>query len=167
MEILEIIKERRTIREYLDEEVPQASLDKILEAGRWAPSGLNNQPWKFIIVKDKNTINEISKFTKYSNTIKGANQLIVVLLDKSESYDYKKDLQAIGACIQNMLLAAWTENIGVCWIGEILNRSEEVERFLKLPEKFELMAVLTIGIPKPAKRTSHRKELKDLIIKVI
>ncbi|MBU4341978.1 MAG: nitroreductase family protein, partial [Candidatus Altiarchaeota archaeon] len=52
MEILDIIKNRRSVREFLDKEVDDSLIEKILEAGRWAPSGLNNQPWRFVIVRD-------------------------------------------------------------------------------------------------------------------
>ncbi|MCS7231403.1 MAG: nitroreductase [Elusimicrobiota bacterium] len=169
MELLEIIKSRRSIRNYKNKPVEEENITKILEAARWAPSGLNNQPWKFIIVQNSNTIKQISKFTKYSYIIEKAPSLIVVLLDKNLSYNREKDIQAIGACIQNMLLMCHSLGLGACWIGEILNRKEEVEKFLGIPNHLELMAVITIGYPyeEDIKTSSNRKNLEELIIKKI
>lgn len=169
MELLEIIKSRRSIRNYKNKPVEEENITKILEAARWAPSGLNNQPWKFIIVQNSNIIKQISKFTKYSYIIEKAPSLIVVLLDKNLSYNREKDIQAIGACIQNMLLMCHSLGLGACWIGEILNRKEEVEKFLGIPNHLELMAVITIGYPyeEDIKTSSNRKNLEELIIKKI
>jgi nitroreductase len=167
MSILYLIKSRRSIREFRNEEISDEMVREILEAGRWAPSGLNNQPWKFIVVKDVKVKNELANFTKYRRIIENSKILIVVFLDKKESYDRTKDIQAIGACIQNMLLQIHSLGLGSCWIGEILNQREKVESFFSVPESFELMAVLAIGYPEKKKRTSTRKSLEELIYKEI
>jgi nitroreductase len=161
--ILNIIKTRRSVREFTDQEVSEDQLQTILEAARWAPSGLNNQPWRFVIIKDKICIETIGEFTKYTRIIAGANLIIVVLLDTRVMYDRIKDIQAIGACIQNMLLVIQELGLGACWIGEILNRKDEVIHYLELPDTFELMAVIAIGYPVDKKRVSTRKEINELV----
>jgi len=70
MEILEIIRSRRSIREYAKDIPREEEVEKILEAGRWAPSGLNNQPWRFLVIKDKKRKDGLAPFTKYGNIIK-------------------------------------------------------------------------------------------------
>lgn len=167
MSLLEIIKGRRSVREFLDEEVSKEEIEQILEAGRWAPSGLNNQPWKFVVIKDKKMLKEVSQFTKYGNIIRGANLIIVVFIDNSVTYDRTKDVQSIGAGIQNMLLQIHSMGLGGCWIGEILNQREKVERLLQTPSEFELMAVVAVGKPVKRERRSTRKKLSELIWKYL
>lgn len=161
-DILEQIRSRRSVREFGAEEVTDDMVDNLLEAARWAPSGLNNQPWKFVVVKDTGTIKEISCCTKYKNVVAGAPLLIAVYLDKGKMYNYVKDVQAIGACIQNMLLVAHDKGLGAVWIGEILNRAGEVDEILGAGEMFELMAVVAIGHPAPGKRTSSREPISKV-----
>lgn len=167
LSILELIKSRRSVREFEDKEIPEEIIEEILEAGRWAPSGLNNQPWRFIVVKEPDIKNKLGEFTRYSKIIENAKIAIVVFLENKKSYDRTKDIQAIGACIQNMLLQAHSRGIGACWIGEILNRRKEVEKFFSVPESFELMAVIAAGYPQKRKRTSTREKLEELIYRKI
>lgn len=165
--MLELIRSRRSIRQYLDKVPEDKLIQQILEAGSWAPSGLNNQPWRFVVINDKKTIGEVAKFTQYSKIIKDAPILIAVFLDGGSSYNRDKDLMAIGACIQNMLLEVHRLNLGACWLGEILNQKEQVEKCLKIEEDAELMAVITLGYPDEQITQGCRKTLKSLILKEI
>ncbi|MFN3534458.1 MAG: nitroreductase family protein, partial [Desulfatiglandales bacterium] len=126
METLEAIRTRRSIRKFLTEEVPDQTLNIILEAGTWAPSGMNNQPWKFVLIKDPKMKEELSRLTKYGKIISLAPVSIAVFLDNTLSYDRVKDIQAIGACLQNMLLTIHDLGLGGVWIGEILKNKEKV-----------------------------------------
>jgi nitroreductase len=164
MDFLELCKSRRSVRRYEEKEVPEEAILKILEAGRWAPSGLNNQPWKFMVVRERKKIDELAKFTKYKHIVERAKALIIVFLDLGEMYDRTKDVQAIGASIQNMLLEAHDLGLGSCWIGEVLNRREKVEEFLGVPKNLELMAFITLGYPAESPRSS-RKSLEEILIK--
>ena len=161
MDVLEAIRTRRSVREFERRRVEREKIEKILEAGRWAPSAKNRQPWKFIVVENRDTIKRIASCTIYS-FIADASLLIAVFLDKSEMVDRTKDVQAIGACIQNMLLAAHSLGLGSCWIGEILRRKEEVSRILNAPDYLELMAVIAVGYPVRKKRTSTRRSLSEI-----
>jgi len=145
MNVHDAIINRRSIRVYKDDHPTRDNIEKIINAAIWAPSGLNNQPWRFKIIKDKKIKSSLANYTKYADIIKSAPLAICVFLDNTASYDRDKDLMAIGACIQNMLLEAHSLGLATCWLGEILNRKEEVRDFLGLKEKYELMAVITIG----------------------
>jgi nitroreductase len=79
--------------------------------------------------------------------VASANVLIAVFLDNASGYDRTKDVQAIGACIQNMLLYIHSMGLGAVWLGEILKSREEVLRIVNGPEDFELMAVIALGHP--------------------
>ena len=140
-------------------------LEEIMDAGRWAPSGLNNQAWRFIVVRDAGSKEKISRLTNYGSIIKNAPVLIAVFLDRNEMYDHTKDVQSIGACVQNMLLAIHSMGLGAVWLGEILRKKEGVNSVLEAPDPFELMAVVALGHPVRKKRESERKELHSLVFR--
>ena len=76
-----------------------------------------------------------------------------------------KDYQAVGACLQNMLLAAHAIGLGAVWLGEILNNSDQVRALLELPDNLQFMAVIAIGHPVSHNQTSSRKELQEVLLK--
>jgi nitroreductase len=164
LDILDIIKTRRSIRKFEGRQVPGQLTEKVLEAGRWAPSGLNNQPWRFAVIRDAVVKEEFSKLTHHSGTIKNADTLIAVFLDNESGYNRTKDVQAVGACIQNMLLEAHSIGLGCVWLGEILKNSDQIRKILNLEERMELMAVLAVGYPGEQPKAVKRKELKNLIV---
>ena len=126
-DIIKVIKERRSIRDFESDPIPRELLASIMEAGRWAPSGLNNQPWRFVVVEDENIRLRLSEMTKYSSILLMAPVALIVFLDRDVSYSRDKDILAIGACIQNMLLQTHALGLGSCWLGEILRNSKDVE----------------------------------------
>ncbi len=163
MEVIDAIRNRRSIREFEKTDVSDELIEKILDAGRWAPSGNNNQPWRFVVVRQKETLGDLAGQTEYGDIIKNAPICIAVFLDKNSMYESTKDVLAIGACIQNMLLAAHSLNLGSVWLGEILKNKDIVARILKTPENYELMAVIAAGYPTKRERTSGRTPLEKLI----
>ena len=165
MDLLEGIYTRRSVRQFTDEPVSEGHLKEMIKAGTWAPSGLNNQPWRFVTVVDKDTRLEIAGLTKYRKVIEGAQALIVVFVDKDVMYHDVKDHQAIGACIQNMLLAAHALGLGAVWLGEILKSADEVRTLLGLPESLDLMAVIAVGHPAKRDQKSNRKDIEEVILK--
>ncbi len=149
VKIIDIIKSRRSVRQFLDRPVEVDRISEILEAGQWAPSGLNNQPWRFVVVRDRGLTASLAECTRYGTIIREAPLLIAVFLDEDVMYDHTKDIQACGAAIQNMLLAAHGMGLGAVWLGEILNRKAEVSHILEAPDSLELMAVIAVGYPAP------------------
>lgn len=97
--ILTLIKSRRSIRKYSEGDIPLKIIDQILDAGRWAPSGLNNQPWKFFVINDTDTKNNLAAFTAYGRILRQCNACIAVFYDLPRGYDRDKDAMAIGACV--------------------------------------------------------------------
>jgi nitroreductase len=164
MDAFKLIKTRRSIRKFTDEPVSDEIIDNIIEAGTWAPSGLNNQPWKFAVIRDEELKTKISTLTRYSKIILNANVLIAVFLDNSLSYDRTKDCQAIGACIQNMLLAVHSMGLGAVWLGEILKNKDKVLELIGGPNALELMAVIALGHPAEKGGKGMRKDPAQTII---
>lgn len=162
--MLDSIKARRSVRKFKPDHIPDDLIEKVLEAGRWAPSGRNNQAWRFAIVTDKAIITKISMLTKYTKIVRAAQALIPVFLDTAKTYHREKDIQSIGACLQNMLLEIHALGLGAVWLGEIIKSNEQIKKLLSLPEELELMAVIAMGYSDETPRATERKELKDLIV---
>ena len=165
MDFLELAKSRRSVRKFLNQPISKELLLKIVEYGRWAPSGLNNQPWKIIGILKKELLLELANCTTSSHVLKEAAAALVIYLDKRLQYNYTKDIQGIGALFQNLLLGIHAENIGGCWLGEILNKTEKVNKILNISSnEYELMGVIAIGIPKPSElsQESKRKSIDEI-----
>ena len=165
MEILDIIRTRRSIRRFTSTPVEEGDIDRVLEAGRWAPSGLNNQPWRFAVIRDRELIGKISALTHYARIVLSASVLIPVFLDRAGSYHREKDIQAIGACLQNMLLEAHGLGLGCVWLGEIIKNSDPIKGLLGLgSSELELMAVVAVGHPAESPKSPARKDIRELIV---
>ena len=165
--VLEAIYKRRSIREFTDAKISVEQLHEIIKAGIWAPSGLNNQPWRFVIVQNPEIKEQLARQTQYGHIVRDANALIVVFLSRDDMYDMVKDCQAAGACIQNILLAAEALGLGAVWLGQILKNKDEVNRILELDENFDLMAVVALGHPLHRNQKSRRKEFATFLLKQI
>ena len=164
LDITEMIQSRRSVRKFTSEPVSEDLIDRILDAGRWAPSGMNNQPWRFAVITDAGLKQEISKLTHYSKVVLAAQVLIPVFLDTATSYHREKDIQAIGACLENMLLEAHSLGLGAVWLGEIIKSNEEIKALLGLGKELDLMAVVALGHPDEEPKSVKRKALKDLVV---
>jgi nitroreductase len=162
--MLDVIKSRRSIRRFTKQAVDENLVQEIIEAGSWAPSGLNNQPWKFVVVRNPEIKGKLAQLTHYHKIIQGAPLCIAVFLDTALSYDRTKDIQAIGACIQNMLLAIHSLGLGGVWLGEILKNSEKVKELLAVSPELEFMAAIALGHPDEKPVTVKRKKLQEVIL---
>ncbi|MGE5279394.1 MAG: nitroreductase family protein [Deltaproteobacteria bacterium] len=163
---LRVIRRRRSVRHFLRKDLPAPVVRRLLEAGRWAPSGLNNQPWRFCVIKDAALRGRLAALTAYGAVIRRAPLVIAVALDNADSYNREKDLMAVGAAIQNMLLAAVCLKLGACWLGEIVNKKEQAARLLGWTTDLELTAVLAVGYPARPSGKGRRRPLGELILRV-
>ena len=164
-ETIQTIISRKSVRQFLSNPVPDEFVSAMLECARFAPSGLNNQPWRFVVVDDKEIQTQLSELTHYSDILLSAPLSISVFLDTSASYHREKDIAAIGAGIQNILLSAHSLGLGAVWLGEILKNKEKVSAVLDVPNSFELMAVIAIGYSDGSSKRTDRKELKEFVWK--
>ena len=163
-EVLRAIRERRSVRSFKTDPVEPEKIEAILEAGRWAPSGKNTQPWRFVVVESQEKREQLGRLVTQMDMIRTAPVTIAVLLDTEAGYDRIKDVQAIGACAQNMLLAAHSLGLGACWIGRV--RDEQVERVLGTKEHEELMMLIPIGYPAESPAPKERKPLSELVRRI-
>jgi nitroreductase len=163
--VLHAIRERRSVRRYTEEPVSADEVRAMLEAARWAPSGKNNQPWRFLAIMGGDARQQaLAELTRSGSAVQAAKALIVVALDKSAMYHQIKDHQSCGAAMQNILLAAHSLGLGAVWLGEIVSRERQVFEALSLdPDAYELAAVAAIGRPSQ-QGSGQRKPLADLLI---
>jgi nitroreductase len=113
--IAEAIRTRRSVRRFTREVVSDEAVDEVLESGSWAPSGKNNQPWKFAVLRDRALKESLASLTHSGSIIREAAVCAAVFLDLSRVYDRTKAVQAVGACIQNMLLTIYSLGFGGAW----------------------------------------------------
>lgn len=163
-QVVKAIRQRRSVRRFTEVPVSSEDLSTVMEAGIWAPSGMDNQPWRFIVVQDPAKKDALAGFTKYGTIIRNAPVCIVVFMDLTVSYHQIKDSQAMGACLQNMLLAAHSLDLGAVWLGEILKNKDQVRDFFDLPPTHELHAVVALGHPASRDQKSERRPLDDVIL---
>ena len=169
-EIVEFIKERKSVRSFIYQKIDKQIILNWLDCGKWAPSGRNSQPWHVCVVIHPTVKRMISELTKYGGIIEEAYVNLIVFLDLERGYDRTKDIQAIGAFMQNILLAIHAqENIGAVWIGEILNKKKEVNEVFKFPvEKFELMGVIAVGyIDDAREKVSDKQRDRRMVVEFI
>ena len=159
-DVLKAIQSRRSVRRFTGEPVEHLDIEKILEAGRFAPSGKNTQPWRFVVVESESKRSELAMLFPQQGLVAAAPVTLAVLLDREAGYDELKDVQGIGAAIENILLAVHALGLGACWMGKACDK--EIERFLGAREGEELMALIPIGHPAEAPTPTPRLSLSDL-----
>lgn len=157
MDIFSAIKKRRSIREFTGEPIPTEALEIIVDAGRLAPSGNNQQPWDFIIVTDRSILQRLRKAASWSAD---AAAMIVVVVDPSTKYWCEDG----SAAIENMLLAATALGYGTCWLeGDTQPHVAEFKLLLNIPEHLQLLTLIPIGIPINWPEQKQKKPLKDIL----
>jgi nitroreductase len=157
--LIDAILSRRSIRRYQQKEIPRGALDKILEAGRQAPSAMNRQPWHFIVVSNYEIKKELSKwlFTKH---IKDS-PVTIVGCAKTGFLDKKWSIIGTSIALQNMVIAAWALGIGSCWIGGF--KEDRVKQLLKIPDKWKIVALVTFGYPAETPHMKRKKAIEKVV----
>jgi nitroreductase len=182
MEFSDLLKHRRSCRAFDGSPVPEDQLTAILEAGQWAPSPLNLQPWEFIVVTDPSIKTKILRVAeaarqkvvdgggpgwagKYSMAfIENAPVLIVVLSQPKKGglgsffNQPQGAMQATAACVQNMMLAAADMGLGTVWFTFF--DPNDLSKVLNVPETLEVAGVLPLGKPAGELDAPPRKPLK-------
>ena len=164
MEVKEAIEKRKSIRDYKDTPVPEDKLLRVLEAARLAPSGGNRQQWKFVVVRDADKRQRLSRAANGQAQVARAPVVIAGVSTAPENMmmckvpGYPVDL---AIAIDHMTLAAVEEGLGTCWIGAF--SQEKVKSILEVPEKYKVVSLLTLGYPAETGRPKIRKTLEEIV----
>jgi len=158
MSLLDVILNRRSIRRYENKQIPKDILDKIVEAGRQAPSAVNKQPYHFVIV----TESEIKKKLKslFSSFLEKAPVMIVGCANTKALLTGKWATVDTAIALENMVLAAWSLGIGSCWIGSF--KEQKVKETLKIPQNWKVVALVTFGYPAETPKPKKKKPADEL-----
>jgi nitroreductase len=174
MDILKVIHERRSIRAYRDEPVPEEIILEVLEAARRSPSWANTQAWRFIVVKDPETKELLSSALTPNNpcrkAIAGAPIVVCLVGVKGVSGCYKGQATTnkgdwfmfdAGIAMEHLVLAAWNFGLGTCHVGSF--DAVKVEEILEIPEGFAIIEMTPVGYFDEPSRVTPRKPLKDVV----
>lgn len=156
MEALEAIRKRRSVRKYTGEAIPREDLETIVDAGRLAASGSNRQPWDFIVITERETIEALKVAASW---VEQAGAIIAVVMDPSSRWW----LEDGSAAIENMLIASTALGYGSCWLeGYTLPHEQEFKTLLGVPEGKRLLTLIPIGVPVdwPSK---EKRSLEDVL----
>ena len=158
MDLIEGLKTRRSIRSYAEKEVPDQVIEELFDIVKWAPSAMNNQPWRFVVVKDRRKDlrgglrDALISFNKH---ITEAPVVLVAWYTPSRLVD-KFQVSDVSNAVTYLLLAAHAKGLGTCWIGWF--SEERVKKAVHLPKKAKVVALITLGypeeVPEPKKRIS-------------
>jgi nitroreductase len=152
MSVYDKIITRRTIRQFKPQPVPKEILENLVNAGRLAPSGANLQPLEFIVIDDAAITRQVFPCLKWAayiapkgNPSHGKEPIayVVILVNKGiRSQGYEWD---VGAAMENMILTAWGEGIGSCWLLSI--DRDRLRKILSVPDNYRIDSVLALGYP--------------------
>ena len=151
--MVEAIAKRKSVRSFADKKVEPEKIESLLRAAMRAPSGINGQPWEFVVVDDKQILSTIYQFGPGSRSLLTA-PMIIVVLDKEIPFRMEKGLtwlnpQDLAACTQNILLQAVEEGLGAVWmgIGPGTENQRKLAQLLGLPENVKPYSMVSIGYP--------------------
>jgi len=158
MDAITAIKTRRSIRKYKDKPVPDDVIDQLLEAGMMAPSAGNEQPWQFIVIKDREILDKVPTVHPYSKMITQAPVAILVCGDTRMEKHPGFWVQDCSAATQNILIAAHAMGLASVWLGVYPagDRVEGISGLFGLPENVFPLSLLPIGYPDEEKPQPER-----------
>jgi len=164
VDILELIKQRRAVRSYRDKELNEKDIETILQAGQFAPSPLNSQPWHFTLIRNKETLKKLANNARHASFLSQAKLVIIVTVDTEVDIDswlknHNQHLYSGAAAIQNMWLAATALDIGCCWVT--LDEGVTKEH-ITIPEEQTIIGGLALGYAKELINPHAKEDRKAL-----
>jgi nitroreductase len=158
MDLFEAIEKRASVRSLQPVDVPDADLERILDAGRRAPSGRNVQPFDFIVIKDPGTIEKLASAQRCVGEV---SLLIAIVADPEASTYWLED---ISAAAENMLLAITALGYASVWVeGTLLRAEEDHKHVLGVPENLRLMIVLPVGEATEPVEQAPKRPLAEMV----
>jgi nitroreductase len=157
MDAFEAARTLLAVRSYQDKPVPDAVVRRIVEAGRLTGSGMNRQPWHFIVVRDGETLRKLGASASSGSYVAQAPLAIVVATDRS-----RFAVSDASRAIQSMMMAAWADGVGSNWVG--FGGLEKTKPLLDIPAGLDVLAILPFGYPARAvgRGKKQRKSLREV-----
>jgi nitroreductase len=158
MDAMDAILSRRSIRKYTSESITEATLQELLEAAMSAPSAGNEQPWHFVVISDRQVLDEIPKVHPYSQMLREASLAILICGDKTLEKYPGFWVQDCAAAAENLLIAVQAKGLGAVWLGiyPVEERVIALRKLLSIPEHVIPFSLIPVGHPGEKKPRSHR-----------
>lgn len=163
--LLALIRSRRSVRRYLPDRVPDEVLQQILEAGRWAPSANNQQPWAFVVVQDEQVRRQVAQHATYylarHARVDEAPVLIVMcsqVRSRTPRTTARGDVSMAG---MQMMLQAKALGVGTCWVDGL--ERDEISKILRIPDYLQIVGLMTVGFPAETPPETPRKPLFEIV----
>lgn len=150
MDVLSVIRKRRSVRQYSDQAIPDEVMARMREALRFAPSACNYQPWHFIFVQDPKLREEVAGISKKQDWMAKAPVIVVGLGDADHAYPrmggYWNSVEVdVAIAFDHLTLAAVEEGLGTCWIGAF--DESQIKPVLNIPDHMKIIAMTPLGYP--------------------
>ncbi len=159
METLDALRRRASVREYLDRPVPKDLLEKLVDAGRRAPSARAVEPWEFLVVTERATLERLSGMVSTGVFLKQAAACILVFCSETKYY-----LEDGSAATENILLAATDLGLGTCWIaGDKKEYCDDAAKLFGVPSHMKLISLISIGWAVKEVKQRKRRDMKDVL----
>jgi nitroreductase len=166
MDTYQTILSIRSVRQFdLSRPIEEAALQRILQAGRMSGSSKDSQPWWFIVVTEREQLQALSQTGNYAQHVAGAACAIAIVFDPQF---YRGEFDS-GRTTQNMMLAAWHEDIGSCIAS--MHREDDCKAVLGVPQELRLQHIISFGYPLPVDQSiaavpkRPRKPLAEIVMK--
>ena len=163
MEFTDVVRTRRSIRKYKPHTIPEDKLANILEAARLAPSGGNRQPWKFIIISDKEMKVKIAEACSNQSWMADASVIIVGCWLPRPGREDISSARNVTIAMEHIVLAAVNEGLGTCWIGASRERAKALRSLLNIPPEVGINASITIGYAAAPPRQKTTKKIEEIV----
>jgi nitroreductase len=175
MEFIDVIKTRASVREFSEKQVEDEKINYILECARLAPSYMNNQCWRFIVIQEKQTIEQIAKTTVINRWLKTAPLIIIACADPTDSVtnnSIEYFTVDVSIALEHIILAATDLGLGTCWIAGF--QEEKIKELLEIPKRIRVVAITPLGyladkkgiaeqITKKFLKSTKRKTLDEIV----
>ena len=161
METLEAIKLRRSVREYKEKAIPKDILEKIVDAGRFAATARNIQPWEFVVATEKAALKKIGEIAETDRFIAQSGACIAVFCSDTKYY-----LEDGSAATENILLAATALGVASCWVaGDKKPYCSQISSLLNVSPSYKLVSLISLGYPESEKvfKVVEKRSLASVI----
>ena len=168
MNVLEAIKDRRSVRTFTDKKVSEEDIRRLLEAARWAPSAGNTQPFEMVLVKASETKQKLSEVALNQTLIQKASIVIAVCADvirSSRGYGMRGEqlynIQDTAAATENILLAAQELGLTTCWIGAF--HEKKVAKIINAAKSVKPLAIIPVGYPAVRPIVPQKRAFNEIV----
>ena len=163
---MRLCMQRKSIRKYIDKEVPDAAIQALMESAMQAPSARNQQPWDFIVIKNRSLLKKLSQVSRGAWPLAGAPLGILTLMRDDSPADHMLP-QDLAAATHNILLEATYQGLGAVWIGvyPLEERLENLKTLIDIPDGKTPFSMIAVGYPdEPTEVTNIRYDASRVTV---